>query len=58
MIKIGIDKFGTHWLQYGAFVMTAFAIYFGGAFFNDAIFHNFAVKIYLNFIILKDIIPL
>ena len=26
--KNGVDKFGTHWLQYAAFVVTAFAIYF------------------------------
>ena len=29
--KNGVDKFGTHWLQYAAFVVTAFAIYFGWA---------------------------
>ena len=34
--KNGVDKSGTHWLQYAAFVLTAFAIYFGWAFFNDA----------------------
>ena len=27
--KNGLDKSGTHWLQYIAFVVTEFAIYFG-----------------------------
>ena len=40
------DKSGTHWLQYTAFVVTAFAIYFGWAFFNDVNFHHFAEKIF------------
>ena len=40
--KNGVDKSGTHWLQYAAFVVTAFAIYFGWAFFNDANFLHFA----------------
>ena len=44
--KNGLDKSGTHWLQYTAFVLFAFAIYFGWAFFNDASFHNFFVKIF------------
>jgi len=44
--KNGVDKFGTHWLQYAAFVVTAFAIYFGWAFFNDSNFHQFSVKIF------------
>ena len=26
--KNGVDKSGTHWLQYAAFVVTAFAILF------------------------------
>ena len=43
--KNGVDKFGTHWLQYAALVLTSFAIYFGWAFLNDASFHNFALKI-------------
>ena len=30
--KNGVDKYGTHWLQYAAFVVTAFAIYFVGHF--------------------------
>ena len=44
--KNGVDSAGIHWLQYVAFVITAFAIYFGWAFFNDANFHQFAVKIF------------
>ena len=44
--KNGVDDSGTHWLQYAAFVVTAFAIYFGWAYFNDANFHHFAVKIF------------
>ena len=44
--KNGIDKAGTHWLQYSAFVVTALAIYFGWAFFNVVSSHNFAVKIF------------
>ena len=43
--KKGVDNSGTHWLQYAAFVVTAFAIYFGWAFFNDAGFHHFALNI-------------
>ena len=42
--KNGVDKSGTHWLQYSPFVVTAFAIYFGCAFLNDASFHIYAVK--------------
>ena len=33
--KNGVDKSGTHWLQFITFVITAFAIYFGWALFND-----------------------
>ena len=44
--KNGVDKSGTHWLQYTAFVVTAFEIYFGGAFFNDASFHLLAIKLF------------
>ena len=40
----GVDKSGTHWLQYSAFVATAFAIYFGWAFVNDTSFHHFVEK--------------
>ena len=43
--KNGVDNYGVHWLQYAAFVVTAFAIYFGWAFFNDVSFHLLAVKI-------------
>ena len=39
--KDGIDSSGVHWLQYAAFVITAFGIYFGWAFFNDANFQHF-----------------
>ena len=42
--KNGVDSSGVHWPQYVAFVVTAFAIYIGWAFFNDANFHHFAVK--------------
>ena len=44
--KNGLDKSRTHWLQYAAFVITAFSICFGWAFVNDASFHNFALKIF------------
>ncbi len=40
-----VDKYGTYWLQYPAFVVTSFAIYSGWAFLNDPSFHHFAVKI-------------
>ena len=30
--KNGLDNSGKHWLQYTAFVLSAFAIYFGWAF--------------------------
>ena len=43
--KNGVDKSGTHWLQYAAFVVTfGIAIYFGWAFFNDASFPSFLCK--------------
>ena len=42
--KNGLDNSGMHWLQYVAFVVTAFGIYFGWAFFIDASFHHFVVK--------------
>ena len=41
-----MDPSGTHWLQYAAFVVTAFAIYFGWAFFNDDSIHHLGVKIF------------
>jgi len=44
--KNGVDSSGFHWLQYAAFGVTAFAIYFGWAFFNDASFHNFALNLF------------
>ena len=44
--KNGVDKSGMYWLQYAAFAVTAFAIFFGWAFFSDAGFHHFAVKIF------------
>ena len=44
--KNGIDKSGMHWLQFVAFVITSFTIYFGWAFFNDVSFRHFAVKIF------------
>jgi len=51
LIKIVVDKSGLHLLQYADFVVTAFAIYFGWAFFNNVNFQQFAVKIFmfLNF---------
>ena len=42
--KNGLDKYGIHWLQYAAFVVTAFAIYFAWAFLSDASFHYLAGK--------------
>ena len=44
--KYGVDKSGTHCLQYAAFFVTAFSIYFGWAFFNDASFHYFVIKMF------------
>ena len=44
--KNDVDESGTHWLQYAAFFVSAFAIYFDWAFFNDTIFRHFAVKIF------------
>ena len=44
--KNGVDNSGINWLQYAAFVVTSFVIYFGWAFFNDAKFHHFAIKIF------------
>ena len=41
-----LDNSGTHWLQYAVFVVTASAIYNGWAFFNDANFNRFVVKIF------------
>ena len=39
-------KSGFHWLQFTAFVVSAFTNYFGWAFFNDASFQHFALKIF------------
>ena len=44
--KNGLNKFGMHWLQYSAYVVTVFAIYFGWAFFHDSGFHHFTLKIF------------
>ena len=52
--KNDVDKYGMHWLQYAAFFITAFVIYFVWAFFNDASFHHLAEK-YLNSGIAMDI---
>ena len=42
----GIDEFGTHWLQYAALTFSAFALYTTWAYYNDANFHHFVVKIF------------
>ena len=47
--KNGVDESGTHLLQYAAFVVTTFAIYFSWAFFNDASLDDFALKIFKFF---------
>ena len=44
--KNGVDQFGTHWLQYVALALSAFAVYITWAYYNDASFHNFVVKIF------------
>ena len=46
LYKNGVDESGLNWLQSVAFVVTAFAIYFGWAFFNDVNFRHFATKIF------------
>ena len=51
--KNGLDKSGAHWLQYAAFVVTVFTIYFGWASSNNASFHHFQWK-YLSFGIEMD----
>ena len=56
--KNGLDNSGTHWLQYAAFVVTAFAIYFGWAFFNDASFQQFRCKNIFKFYNFKGYNPL
>ena len=40
----GVDKSGTHWLQYAAFIVFAFAIFFCWAFFNDTNFQHFTLN--------------
>ena len=52
--KTGVDNSGMHSLQYAAFVLSAFVIYFGLAFFYDYSFHNFVIK-HLSFVIAMDI---
>tara|TARA_Y100000589_G_scaffold327967_1_gene370953 strand:+ start:1254 stop:1475 length:222 start_codon:yes stop_codon:yes gene_type:complete len=44
--KNGIDPSGTHWLQYVALVFGAFGVYTTWAYYNDASFHLFALKIF------------
>ena len=44
--KNGVDQSGTHWLQYVALITSAFALYTTWAYYNDASFHNFVVKIF------------
>ena len=44
--KNGVDKSGTHWLQYAALAFSAFAIYTTWAYYNDISFHSFVVKIF------------
>ena len=44
--KNGVDKSGTHWMQYVALFFSAFALYTTWAYYNDASFHYFVVKIF------------
>ena len=44
--KNGIDESGTHWFQYVALLVSAFAVYTTWAYYNDASFHYFVVKIF------------
>jgi len=44
--KNGVDKYGTHWLQYAALALSAFAIYSTWAYYFDDSFHFFVVKIF------------
>ena len=44
--KNGVDQSGTHWLQYVAIAVSAFAIYTTWAYYNDPRFHYFVVKIF------------
>ena len=43
--KNGLDKTGTHWLQYAAFSFASIAIFITWAFFFDYKFHNFVLNI-------------
>ena len=43
--KNGIDRTGTHWLQYAAFAFSAFGIFTTWSFFFDYDFHNFILNI-------------
>ena len=43
--KNGVDDSGTHWLQYASLVFSAFAVYTTWAYYNDANFHFFVVKL-------------
>ena len=42
--KNGVDKSGTHWLQYAALAVSAFAVYTTWAYYNDTSFHSFVVN--------------
>ncbi len=42
----GVDQSGIHWLQYAALAFSAFAIYTTWAYYNDASFHYFVVKMF------------
>ena len=44
--KNGVDQSGTHWMQYAALAFSAFAVYTTWAYYNDASFHYFVVKIF------------
>ena len=44
--KNGVDQYGTHWLQYAALAVSAFALYTTWAYYNDTSFHSFVVKIF------------
>ena len=44
--KNGLDGSGTHWLQYAALAVGAFAIYTTWAYFNDSSFHYFVMKLF------------
>ena len=52
--KNGLDKTGIHWLQYAAFVVTAFAIYLAGHFSMMPI-STISLEKYSSFGIVMDI---